>query len=65
VNPPQDYQVFIPKRYAIKWFIMPHDLFPDSPISDLEERARDEVVKRMLATPPQPREKKEKKAKGA
>jgi hypothetical protein len=44
---------------------MPHDLFPDSPISDLEERARDEVVKRMLATPPQPREKKEKKAKGA
>ncbi len=32
-------------------------------ISKAEERKRDEVVKRMLATPPQPREKPKKKAK--
>lgn len=33
----------------------------DSPLSEQDERQRDEVVKRMLATPPQPREKRAKK----
>jgi len=32
-------------------------------ISEADERQRDEVVKRMLATPPQPREKPKKKKK--
>lgn len=37
----------------------------EEPISDQEERERDEVVKRMLATPPQPRPQPEKKPKKA
>jgi hypothetical protein len=37
----------------------------DSPLTEAEERERDEVVKRMIATPPEPKKSKDKKVRKA